>query len=107
MIEKPKAGQAPSNLHISGRYILEPTIFSILERGEKGAGGEIQITDAMKRLAERDPFFAVRFDGTIYDCGGRMGFLMANIALALERKDLGPTLRGELAKLLAEAPRRQ
>jgi len=107
MIEKPKAGQAPSNLHISGRYILEPTIFPILERGEKGAGGEIQITDAMKRLAERDPFFAVRFDGSIYDCGGRMGFLLANIALALERDDLGPTLRGELAKLLAEPPRRQ
>ena len=101
------AGTAPSNLHISGRYILEPTIFGILERGEKGAGGEIQITDAMRTLAEREPFFALRFDGTIFDCGGRLGFLLANIALALERDDLGPTLRGELQKLLATPPGRQ
>jgi len=61
----------------------------------------------MKRLAEREPFFAVRFDGAIYDCGGRMGFLLANIALALERDDLGPSLRDELAKLLAGPPPRQ
>ena len=107
MVEKPKLGTAPSNLTILGRYILQPEIFDILSAKERGTGGEIQITDAMKRLAERDPFFAVRFDGSIYDCGGRMGFLLANIALALERDDLGPTLRGELAKLLAEPPRRQ
>jgi UTP--glucose-1-phosphate uridylyltransferase len=101
MIEKPKPGTAPSNLHISGRYILQPEIFSILERGERGAGGEIQITDAMIKLGESQPFFAVRFDGKIYDCGGRLGFLMANIAYALARNDLAAPLRAALATLLA------
>jgi UTP--glucose-1-phosphate uridylyltransferase len=100
MIEKPKPAEAPSNLHITGRYILQPEIFAILERGERGAGGEIQVTDAMIALARSQPFFAVRFDGTIYDCGGKIGFLMANIAYALARDDLAPTLRTELAKLL-------
>jgi UTP--glucose-1-phosphate uridylyltransferase len=100
MIEKPKPGTAPSNLHITGRYILQPEIFAILERGERGAGGEIQITDAMIELSQSQPFFAVRFDGTIYDCGGKIGFLMANIAYALERDDLAPSLRAELEKLL-------
>ena len=103
MVEKPKPGQAPSNLHISGRYILEPSIFEILSRGETGAGGEIQITDAMRALAEREPFFATRFDGVIYDCGTKFGFLMANVALALERRDLAPKLKTELARLLREA----
>jgi UTP--glucose-1-phosphate uridylyltransferase len=101
MIEKPKPGTAPSNLHITGRYILQPEIFAILEKGERGAGGEIQITDAMIELAETQPFFAVRFDGTIYDCGSKIGFLMANVAYALDRGDLAPSLRAELAKLLA------
>jgi len=100
MIEKPKAGTAPSNLHITGRYILQPEIFAILEKGERGAGGEIQITDAMIKLAGAQPFFAVRFDGTIYDCGGKLGFLTANIAYALERGDLAPALRAELGRLL-------
>jgi len=103
MVEKPKPGQAPSNLHISGRYILEPSIFEILGRGETGAGGEIQITDAMRALAEREPLFATRFDGVIYDCGTKFGFLMANVALALERRDLAPKLKTELARLLREA----
>jgi UTP--glucose-1-phosphate uridylyltransferase len=106
MVEKPKRGEAPSNLHISGRYILQPSIFEILERGDRGAGGEIQITDAMHRLAEREPFFATRFDGAIYDCGGKIGYLMANVALGLERDDVGPALRAELAKLLKGAPAR-
>jgi UTP--glucose-1-phosphate uridylyltransferase len=100
MIEKPPRGTAPSNLHITGRYILQPEIFAILEKGERGAGGEIQITDAMIKLAETQPFFAVRFDGTIYDCGGKIGFLTANIAYALARADLAPALRVELGKLL-------
>jgi UTP--glucose-1-phosphate uridylyltransferase len=100
MVEKPKPGTAPSNLHITGRYIIEPEIFDILSAGEKGAGGEIQITDAMIRLAERQPFYAFRFDGTIYDCGSKIGFLSANIAYALARADLAPALRAELAKLL-------
>jgi UTP--glucose-1-phosphate uridylyltransferase len=100
MVEKPKAGSAPSNLHISGRYILQPEIFEILEKGERGAGGEIQITDAMIRLAKIQPFYAVRFDGMIYDCGSKIGFLTANIAYAMARKDLAPALRTELKKLL-------
>jgi UTP--glucose-1-phosphate uridylyltransferase len=101
MVEKPKAGTAPSNLHISGRYILQPEIFAILESQERGAGGEIQLTDAMKVLAKQQPFHAVRFDGTIYDCGAKIGFLVANIAYALERDDLAGPLKAELAKLLA------
>jgi UTP--glucose-1-phosphate uridylyltransferase len=100
MVEKPKPGTAPSNLHISGRYILEPEIFDILGEGERGAGGEIQITDAMIRLAKTRPFYAFRFDGTIYDCGSKIGFLAANVALALDRPDLAPALRAELKKLL-------
>jgi UTP--glucose-1-phosphate uridylyltransferase len=102
MIEKPPRGTAPSNLHISGRYILQPEIFGLLGRHQKGAGGEIQITDAMIALAERpdQPFFAVRFDGAIYDCGSKLGFLMANVAYALDRPDLGPELRGEISRLL-------
>ncbi len=100
MVEKPKPGTAPSNLHISGRYILQPQIFDILEKGERGAGGEIQITDAMIRLSQMQPFYALRFDGTIYDCGSKLGFLTANIAYALARPDLAPALKKELAKLL-------
>jgi UTP--glucose-1-phosphate uridylyltransferase len=101
MIEKPRPAEAPSNLHITGRYILQPEVFAILEKGERGTGGEIQLTDAMQTLARTQPFFAVRFDGAIYDCGAKIGFLMANVAYALARKDLGPELRAELGKLLA------
>jgi UTP--glucose-1-phosphate uridylyltransferase len=94
-------GTALSNLHITGRYILQPEIFEILERRELGAGGEIQLTDAMINLARTQPFFAVRFDGTIYDCGGRIGFLAANIAYAMDREELAAPLRAELTKLLS------
>jgi UTP--glucose-1-phosphate uridylyltransferase len=102
MIEKPKAGTAPSNLHITGRYILQPEIFPILETQERGAGGEIQLTDAMIALSKQasQPFFAVRFDGTIYDCGAKVGFLTANIAYALDRPDLASALKAEIKKLL-------
>jgi len=100
MIEKPKKGTAPSNLHITGRYILEPEIFDILENQERGTGGEIQLTDAMIAMQKSGrPFYAVRFDGKIYDCGTKLGFLLANVAYALERDDLGPALKAELAKL--------
>jgi UTP--glucose-1-phosphate uridylyltransferase len=101
MIEKPNPAEAPSNLHISGRYILQPDIFAILEHGQRGAGGEIQVTDAMVELARRQPFFAVRFDGVIYDCGAKIGFLLANIAYGLAHEELAGTLRTELARLLA------
>jgi UTP--glucose-1-phosphate uridylyltransferase len=99
MIEKPKKGTAPSNLIISGRYILQPEIFGILERVEKGAGGEIQLTDGMVALGRSQAFHGVRFDGRTYDCGSKLGFLTANIAFAFERPDLAPALRAEIAKL--------
>ena len=100
MIEKPARGTAPSNLHITGRYILQPTIFNLLAHQEKGAGGEIQLTDSMIALSHQEPFHAVRFDGEIYDTGSKIGFLTANIAYGLERDDLGPQLREELERLL-------
>jgi len=104
MVEKPPRGTAPSNLHITGRYILQPEIFALLEKGERGAGDEIQITDAMIKLAAKQTFFAVRFDGAIYDCGSKIGFLAANAAYALARPDLGPLLRRELRALLDSTP---
>jgi UTP--glucose-1-phosphate uridylyltransferase len=101
MVEKPKRGTAPSNLHITGRYILQPEIFPLLERQERGAGGEIQLTDAMIAMqASGKPFHAVRFDGKIYDCGTKIGFLLANVAYALRREDLAPALKEELRKLV-------
>ena len=99
MIEKPTKGTAPSNLIISGRYILQPEIFEILETVERGAGGEIQLTDGMIALSRLQPFHGVRFDGRTHDCGTRIGFLTANIAFALEREDLAPQLRAEAKKL--------
>ena len=102
MVEKPPRGTAPSNLHITGRYILQPEIFALLAAQERGAGGEIQLTDAMIKLwqEQRQPFHAVRFDGKIYDCGSKIGFLAANVAYALARDDLGPALKAELKRLL-------
>jgi UTP--glucose-1-phosphate uridylyltransferase len=104
MVEKPPKGTAPSNLHITGRYILQPEIFDLLAQQEKGAGGEIQLTDSMIRLMreQNQPFHAVRFDGTIYDCGSKVGFLAANVAYALERPDLAPALRAEITRLMSE-----
>jgi UTP--glucose-1-phosphate uridylyltransferase len=102
MVEKPPAGTAPSNLAISGRYILSAEIFDILARQSRGAGGEIQLTDAMIRLAETQPFYAYTFDGRIYDCGSKVGFLMANVAYALARADIAPSFRQELAGLLTD-----
>jgi UTP--glucose-1-phosphate uridylyltransferase len=102
MVEKPKPGTAPSNLHITGRYILQPEIFGLLVKQERGAGGEILITESMIRLMqdEKQPFHAVRFDGTIYDCGSKIGFLTANVALALERDDLAKDFRRDVEQLL-------
>ncbi len=100
MVEKPPRGTAPSNLIISGRYILQPEIFGILSAHETGAGGEIQLTDAMKRLAVTQPFHGLRYEGRTYDTGNKLGFLTANVAYALEREDLAGPLREELAALL-------
>jgi UTP--glucose-1-phosphate uridylyltransferase len=101
MVEKPPRGTAPSNLHITGRYILQPGIFSLLARKQKGAGGEIQITDAMIEMAKdpAQPFYAVRFDGKIYDCGSRAGFLLANLAYAMADAELRPVLQSEIKRL--------
>jgi UTP--glucose-1-phosphate uridylyltransferase len=101
MVEKPPKGTAPSNLIISGRYILDPEIFPLLEKGEKGAGGEIQLTDAMKALAASQAFHGVRFAGKTYDCGAKLGFLAANLAFALADPALAPLLKDELKKGLA------
>ncbi len=100
MVEKPKPADAPSNLIITGRYILQPEIFDILSQQEAGAGGEIQLTDAMLELARKQPFYGLKFEGRSFDCGSKIGFLAANIAYALERSDLGPALRAELPGLL-------
>ncbi|MGJ0454193.1 MAG: UTP--glucose-1-phosphate uridylyltransferase GalU [Methylocystis sp.] len=100
MVEKPPQGTAPSNFIISGRYILEPEIFALLEKHEKGAGGEIQLTDAMIHLAKTRPFHAVRFDGRTYDTGSKLGFLVANVAFGLARPDVAEGLRAELKKML-------
>jgi UTP--glucose-1-phosphate uridylyltransferase len=100
MVEKPKRDDAPSNLSITGRYILQPEIFDILENQQTGAGGEIQLTDAMIRLSKDQPFLAVKFEGRSHDCGSKLGFLTANVAYALDRKDIAADLRAELKALL-------
>jgi len=102
MVEKPKQGTAPSNLIISGRYILQPQIFDILSAKEKGAGGEIQLTDAMIKLAAEQPFHGLRYEGRTYDTGSKLGFLMANVAYGLEREELGQAFRVEIGKLLGQ-----
>jgi UTP--glucose-1-phosphate uridylyltransferase len=93
MVEKPTPGTAPSNLMLPGRYILQPEVMRALDAKEKGAGGEIQLTDAMARLIGKQPFHAYRFEGERYDCGSAAGFVIANIAMALERGDVAPTVR--------------
>ncbi|MTW18304.1 UTP--glucose-1-phosphate uridylyltransferase GalU [Rhodoplanes serenus] len=100
MIEKPARGKAPSNLIITGRYILQPEVFDILENQSWGAGGEIQLTDAMIKLAMNQPFFGVKFDGRAFDCGSKIGFLCANVAYALDRDDIAPAFRKELERML-------
>jgi UTP--glucose-1-phosphate uridylyltransferase len=100
MVEKPKPGSAPSNLTILGRYILQPEIFDILSSHETGAGGEIQITDAMRKLLQTQSFHALKYEGRTFDCGSRLGFLLANVAYALDRPDISDAFATELKKLL-------
>ncbi len=100
MVEKPPQGTAPSNFIISGRYLLAPQIFELLAKGQKGAGGEIQLTDAMIELSRTQKFFGQRFDGKTYDTGSKLGFLAANVAFALAREDIAPDFRAELKKLV-------
>jgi UTP--glucose-1-phosphate uridylyltransferase len=100
MVEKPEKGTAPSNQIISGRYILSPEVFNILETIEKGAGGEFQLTDGMKELARSQSFHGVRFDGKTYDTGSKVGFLAANVAFAMARDDIRPDFLVELKKII-------
>jgi UTP--glucose-1-phosphate uridylyltransferase len=100
MVEKPKPGTAPSNLTILGRYILQPEIFGLLSAQEKGAGGEIQLTDAMLALLKRQPFYALKYEGRTFDCGSKVGFLTANVAYALARPDLRDAITAEIKKLI-------
>jgi UTP--glucose-1-phosphate uridylyltransferase len=100
LVEKPKAGTAPSNLMIPGRYILQPEVMRILETQGPGAGNEIQLTDAMAQMIGQQPFHAFRFDGRRFDCGDKAGYIQANLALALEREDIGPKVRAFAVDLL-------
>lgn len=100
MVEKPKPGTEPSNLFISGRYVLQPQIFELLERQGKGAGGEIQLTDSMVELMKTQPFHALEYEGTTYDCGDKIGLLRANVAFALARPELADAARAAIKALL-------
>ncbi|MGE3246501.1 MAG: UTP--glucose-1-phosphate uridylyltransferase [Beijerinckiaceae bacterium] len=103
MVEKPAKGTAPSNQIISGRYILAPEVFGILESIEKGAGGEFQLTDGMKILSQSQGFHGVRFDGKTYDTGSKVGYLAANVAFAMARDDIRPGFLQELRKIVGAA----
>jgi UTP--glucose-1-phosphate uridylyltransferase len=100
MVEKPKPEEAPSTLAIIGRYVLLPEVFTHLDRHEKGAGGEIQLTDGMARMIGKSPFHALTYTGGRYDCGNRLGFLEANVAVSLQRADTGAETRALLNRLL-------
>jgi UTP--glucose-1-phosphate uridylyltransferase len=100
LVEKPKVEEAPSNLIISGRYILQPEVMDVLATQGQGAGGEIQLTDAMAQMIGAQPFHAVTFEGKRYDCGSKTGFVEATLALALAREDMGAEVRAMAEKLL-------
>ncbi|MEO9468302.1 UTP--glucose-1-phosphate uridylyltransferase [Parasphingorhabdus sp.] len=102
LVEKPAAGTAPSNLILPGRYILQPEVMRILENQEAGAGGEIQLTDAMAQMIGQQPFHGMTFDGKRYDCGSKQGYVEANLALALQHPEIGKDVRAIAEKLLAE-----
>ena len=101
MVEKPAPGTAPSNLMLPGRYILQPEVMRALDAQESGAGGEIQLTDAMAKLIGAQPFHAYRFEGERYDCGSAAGFVIANVAVALQRPDVAPAVNDALSSLRA------
>lgn len=101
LVEKPPVDEAPSNRILSGRYILQPEVMRVLEAQEKGAGGEIQLTDAMAKMIGTQPFHALTFDGRRFDCGSKAGFVEATLALALEREDIGAEVRAMAERLLS------
>lgn len=100
MVEKPKPEDAPSNLAAIGRYIFTPRIFSLLENQQKGAGGEIQVTDAMVQLLKEQPIFGYKFKGTRFDCGDKAGFQMANLAFALEHPEIRDNLKAYIKSII-------
>jgi UTP--glucose-1-phosphate uridylyltransferase len=100
MVEKPKPEAAPSNYRIIGRYILQPEIFRLLEMQDKGAGGEIQLTDSMNKLNSKQTFHACVCEGAILDCGSKLGWLIANLDLGLKNAELGAALRDHLKRRL-------
>jgi UTP--glucose-1-phosphate uridylyltransferase len=102
MVEKPRVERAPSNLILTGRYILQPEILDILQTQERGAGGEIQLTDAMIQLSRSQNFYGLQFEGRSFDCGSKIGFLAANVSYALERNDIAPGFRAEIKRILGE-----
>jgi UTP--glucose-1-phosphate uridylyltransferase len=102
MVEKPTQERAPSNLILTGRYILQPEILDLLAKQDRGTGGEIQLTDAMIALAQTQPFYGLKFEGRSFDCGSKIGFLAANVSYALARPDIAPGFRAEIKKILAE-----
>jgi UTP--glucose-1-phosphate uridylyltransferase len=102
MVEKPPSDRAPSNLILTGRYILQPEILDALGTQERGAGGEIQLTDAMIQMARTQPFYGLEFEGRSFDCGSKIGFLTANVSYALARPDIAPGFRAEIGKILGE-----
>ena len=99
MVEKPKPADAPSNLFIAGRYILQPEIFNLLSEQTKGAGGEIQVTDAMQILMRSQSFTGVKYKGKVFDCGSKIGFLTANVAFALDRDDIAKDFTAALRRM--------
>jgi UTP--glucose-1-phosphate uridylyltransferase len=99
-VEKPAPSAAPSTLSVIGRYILQPQVFEFLEQRKLGAGGEIQLTDAMARMIGNAPFHGLRFEGTRFDCGDKVGFLHANLAFALERDDMRDGVRAVITDIL-------
>jgi len=99
LVEKPDPSVAPSRLGVIGRYILQPEVMGVLDAGETGAGGEIQLTDAMAKLIGKQPFHALKVDAVRHDCGDKAGFVIANLAMALDRDDVGPKVREFIGKL--------
>ncbi|RUM98348.1 UTP--glucose-1-phosphate uridylyltransferase [Pseudaminobacter arsenicus] len=107
MVEKPDPAQAPSNYYINGRYILQPEVFELLGTQERGAGNEIQLTDAMRRLADSQAFHAHPYAGRTFDCGSKEGFIQANVAFALARADIRDLVFGPIAEMIAGQERRE
>ena len=101
LVEKPKPDEAPSRLAVVGRYILQPEVMAILEQGKCGVGGEIQLTDGMSELIGRQPFHALKVDAVRHDCGNKAGFVLANLAIALDSAELAPQIDDYLGQPLA------